>query len=639
MSSQPAQIPPPPDPTSAFAESTSDALRALAGPGTGKTYALVRRLAALLDVGVDPSDILVVTFARTAAKDLVSAVAVLEAAGGELIPRTLHSFCFAILGKQHVLQATGRRPRILLTFERDILIKDLPDTFGGVTNRRKLVAAFEAAWARRQTEAPGAPVPGLDQSFQDALIESLRWHRAMLVGEVVPIALNYLEHNPQAEERNAYRHVLVDEYQDLNRAEQAVLNLLSAESNIAVIGDDDQSIYAFKHANPEGIREFHVDHPGTEDVEFVICRRCPKRVVTMAQTIVERNPGRARGPLEPKSDNPDGEIHNVQFRSIEEEAGGIADFVRHKINAGAAPGQCLILANSRAVGYAIRDAIRARGVPCSSFFREEPVDSLAAQEALTLLTLLADHDDRVALRAWLAFGSTTERRPAYRRVYAAAREQNTDVKDMLGRLDRGEMTLPYTGAAVDRYRELLAILDNLEQLRDDLPALVDRLLPEDAEDLRLLREAALPAADEAEELVSLATMLRYGVAQRETPLESTEVRVMSMHASKGLTADLVVLAGLVDGVMPRVDDDLPPAEHEAQLQEQRRVFFVGLTRTRRILVLSSYSQLERATAFRLQVRRGPALGYEAFRTFATPFLAELGEELPQGIRGEDWVYE
>jgi DNA helicase-2/ATP-dependent DNA helicase PcrA len=86
-------------------------------------------------------------------------------------------------------------------------------------------------------------VAGLDQVFQDAILGSLRWHRAMLVGEVVPIALSYLHNNPQAEEHMAYDHVLVDEYQNLNRAEQEVLNQLSAESNLAVIGDDDQSSF------------------------------------------------------------------------------------------------------------------------------------------------------------------------------------------------------------------------------------------------------------------------------------------------------------------------------------------------------------------------------------------------------------
>jgi DNA helicase-2/ATP-dependent DNA helicase PcrA len=580
----------------------------------------------------------VVTFARTAARDLVKAVGTLETAADELIPRTLHSFCFGLLGRRRALEATGRVPRILLEFEKDILLADCDGPFGGMRDRRKLVSAFEAAWARQQTDEPGQPVPGLDQAFQAAFLGSLRWHKAMLVGEVVPIALSYLRTNPQAEERRTYEHVLVDEYQDLNRAEQEVLNLLSVESNLAVIGDDDQSIYAFKWANPEGIREFDRDHAGTEDVQFVICRRCPQIVVDMAQTLIERNPGRVRLPLRAKEGNPTGEVHNVQWRSVDGEALGIADFIAHKIDSGVDPGKCLVLVNSRKIGYAIRDAIRARGVACSSFFREEPVDSDAAREILTLLTLLADPQDSVALRAWLAFGVTTQRRPAYRRLYAAALDHDTDVADILAKLDAGELTIPYTANAVERYRELQGRLSELQQHADDLPQLVDELLPDGDDELALLREAALSALGESEDLSSLSNALRYGVSQRETPLESSEVRVMSLHASKGLTADLVVLAGLVEGVMPRIDRDLPHVEQERQEQEQRRLLFVGMTRTTNILVFSSYSQLDAATAHRLQVARGRQHG-PAMETFASSFFDELGDGLPAAIRGDDWRYE
>ena len=101
---------PPDDPAAQFSQSVS-ALRALAGPGTGKTYALVKRLAQLLEQGVEAKEILVVTFARTAARDLVEAVAEIDAGGEDLIPRTLHSFCFSLLGRERVLQATRRVPR------------------------------------------------------------------------------------------------------------------------------------------------------------------------------------------------------------------------------------------------------------------------------------------------------------------------------------------------------------------------------------------------------------------------------------------------------------------------------------------------------------------------------------------------
>src|SRR5919198_1854050 len=194
-----------PDPSEVFAASPAACLRALAGPGTGKTFALIRRLARLLDDGVAARRILVVTFARTAARDLVAAVARLgEAAAEELVPRTLHSYCFSVLGRERVLQATGRVPRIALEFERTLLLADLERPLGTLTDRRKLVLAFEAAWARLQSEDPGQPVAGLDQAFQDALLRSLRWHRAMLVGEVVPVALSYLRNNPQADELTAF---------------------------------------------------------------------------------------------------------------------------------------------------------------------------------------------------------------------------------------------------------------------------------------------------------------------------------------------------------------------------------------------------------------------------------------------------
>jgi superfamily I DNA/RNA helicase len=189
-----------------------------------------------------------------------------------------------------------------------------------------------------------------------------------------------------------------------------------------------------------------------------------------------------------------------------------------------------------------------------------------------------------------------------------------------------------------RWRDLRDELERLEPIRDDLDALVDEIFPDGLEELTLLRQTALAAVDDAEEISALASAVRYGVSQREVPLEAAEVRVMSMHASKGLTADLVVLAGLVEGIVPRVNRGLSLDEQEAQLQEQRRLFFVAMTRTTNILVFSSYSELEAAAAHRLQVARGPWLAQGAFRTFASSFMGELGDSLPEAMRGEDWEY-
>jgi DNA helicase II / ATP-dependent DNA helicase PcrA len=96
----------------------------------------------------------------------------------------------------------------------------------------------------------------------------------MLIGEVIPYSVRYLKENPQAKEHAEYKHLLVDEYQDLNKAEQTAIAYLGEQGHVCVVGDDDQSIYSFKHAHPDGIREWNALHPGCEDLEMVDCHRC-----------------------------------------------------------------------------------------------------------------------------------------------------------------------------------------------------------------------------------------------------------------------------------------------------------------------------------------------------------------------------
>jgi superfamily I DNA/RNA helicase len=417
-------------------------LLALAGPGTGKTHSLMRRVARLIEEGCPPNQILVVTFARTAARDLVVELQKLAGTGDQVSARTLHSYCFSMLSRANVLEITDRKPRLLAEFERDILLLDLqPDTFGGIRKRRELARAFEAAWARRQTDAPGDPVTGLDQTFQIALLDSLKWHGAMLVGELVPIALHYLRLNPRAQECRAFNHVVVDEFQDLNRAEQELVELLAEAGTLTVMGDDDQSIYGFKWANPEGIRTFETDHPGTRSVPLEECQRCPTKVVEMAATPISHDSNRLPHRLSPRAANGPGEIHHVQWDSLDDEAAGVAAFIQDKtVRVRVPPGQCLVLAPSKIVGYRIRNAMRDQGIPTVSFFREEPVDEEQAQEALTLLILLGDPDDRVALRSWLAFGSSSQRRGGYRHALTMAKSTGTDVGEILRRAERADLT-------------------------------------------------------------------------------------------------------------------------------------------------------------------------------------------------------
>lgn len=167
--------------------------------------------------------------------------------------------------------------------------------------------------------------------------------------------------------------------------------------------------------------------------------------------------------------------------------------------------------------------------------------------------------------------------------------------------------------------------------------MIDDLFPADVESVELLREIALGVLPSATTIAELAAGVRASVAQPEVPIESEDARVMSFHKSKGLTADVVVLAGLVEGLMPfspRARETA--AEREAALEEYRRLFYVGLTRTRDVLVLSTYSWLPAAAAQRLGVARRRRGG--GYLMMPSRFLAELGNELPDALAGTGWRY-
>jgi DNA helicase-2/ATP-dependent DNA helicase PcrA len=607
-------------------------MRVLAGPGTGKTFALMRRVARLLQNGATANRMLVCTFTRTAARDLEGELDRLGVVGVDQVRAgTLHAFCFALLSRAEVLEATGRVPRPLLRFEERFMLEDLhSDGFGGIRDRERRLQAFNAAWARLQSEAPGWPQDPIDQAFHRELVGWLRFHQAMLIGELVPETLRYLRENPASPHRRAFDHALVDEYQDLNRAEQVLLDLLAEAGHLLVIGDEDQSIYSFKFAHPEGIATFDRSHPGTHDEGLTECRRCPRLVVEMANTLIANNPGRTPRVLTPLPGNPDGEVLVLQWPTIEEEAKGIAEIIRSRIqNRDVKPGRVLVLAPRRQLGYTVRDALNAFGVSAHSFFHEEALDDANAQQAFTLLTSLANLEDRVALRCWCGFGSSSLRTDAWARLRQYCETSGDSPWAALERLASGGLTIPLTGPLVERFRELQRRLGELAPVSGQ--ALVDALFPGDRDWTSFIRSLASTIEGDEFDAQQLRETLRIGITQPELPTDVDYVRVMSLHKSKGLTADLIAVVGCIEGLVPTLTDGTP-AEQTASLEEQRRLFYVAITRTRQVLILSSVTQLRRNLAYRMgaQVRGWSTVNAT---TIASRFLAELGPSRPAAVLG------
>jgi superfamily I DNA/RNA helicase len=543
-----------------------------------------------------------------------------------------------MLSNEQALTATGRVPRPLLRFEERFLLQDMKKSgLGGIRAGGKTLLAFAAAWSRLQHEEPGWPTDPADQKFQANLLAWLKFHRAMLIGELIPEGIKYLRLNAHSPYRSKFEHVLVDEYQDLNRAEQQLIEYL-ANGNLVVIGDEDQSIYSFKHAHPEGIVEFPETHPATEEAGLYECRRCPHRVVAMANALIRHNQSRSDRQLKPFPGNPEGEIYLVQWPNMAAEAAGIAQFVKARTDSGSVtPGSVLVLAPRREFGYLVRDKLIEAGVSAHSFFSEELLDgdpkdvgASRAQQSLALLTLLSDPDDRVALRCWCGFGSASLADGAWARLRAHCEASGDSPRQALEKLAAGTLKLANSNHLLARFAELKAETARADGLRGQ--ALVEAVFP-------VAQEWAAPFAEISGSIEEddfgpdkLGAVIRRSVSQPEMPAHVDYVRVMSLHKSKGLTADLVVVCGCLDGLIPTTDEGATPEEQQRAVEEQRRLFYVAITRTRKTLVLSSVASISSALAFRMRARTSAIVG-DAARTVTSGFVHELGAECPAAITG------
>ena len=619
-------------------------LRVMAGPGTGKSFALKMRVARLLEEGQDPNRILAVTFTRNAAINLVQDLASLNVVGCQSVQAsTLHSYCFSLLNKEHVFKYLDRTPRSIVTvsaksmsFEGSMMINDLVNTqqFGGKSDCVKRVLAFEAAWARLQSESPGWPTDPTDKVFEKHLRLWLRFHQAMLIGELVPETLRFLRSNPTSDARTEFDHILVDEYQDLNRAEQEIIDILSENASLTIVGDADQSIYSFRHANPGGIMNFQTRHRATHDESLTQCRRCPIRVVEIADQLIRCNyQPNSQSRLQIMPGNSNGKIHIVQWKNQKQEAEGVAEYVGHIINNQKyKPTDILILTPRSQLAHKIRNNIKEKDIPIHSFYHEEILEKEVAQCAFALLTLLDNIKDRVALRWWLGRNSQSGLSNAYQKLREYCEDNDQSPIDVLQDIVEGKLNLPGTLYLVNPFTDLVNNIRDLSSL--NICDLIDRLLPENNNDCSALRKIACDALTNSEDVQQLFRHIKNDVIQPEIP-DGDFVRIMSPQKAKGLSSKIVIVTGCSEGLIPFINPKLSTGEQDNKINEQRRLFYVAVTRCQEILILSSFTDIKKGDALKMGIQTQPRDRFWS-HTIASRFINDLGPTAPIAQNGSKW---
>ncbi|WUQ63238.1 ATP-dependent DNA helicase UvrD2 [Streptomyces canus] len=522
----------------------------LAGAGTGKTRAITHRIAYGVRAGIlQPSSVLAVTFTNRAAGEMRGRLRQLGASGVQA--RTFHSAALRQLQYFWPKAVGGSMPRLV---DRKIqLVADaaaacrirldrgeLRDVTGEiewskVTQTVPSDYALAAAKAGRETPRAAAEIAQLYSAYED-----LKRDRAVIDFEdvlLLTVAILQDRHDIAEQVRSQYQHFVVDEYQDVSPLQQRLLDLwLGRRDSLCVVGDASQTIYSFTGATPDHLLDFRTRHPGATVVKLVRDYRSTPQVVHLANGLLAQARGRAADHrLELISQRrPGPEPVYTEYTDEPAEAEGAARRIRELLDAGVRASEIAILFRTNSQSETYEQALADAGVPYQLRGAERFFDRPEVRRAI------------VSLRGAARFGGNDSR-------LDDAVDLPSQVRAVLS--GEGWTNVPPAGSGAVRERwESLAALVNL------------------AQDF-----AAAGAGATLNDLV--AELDERAGAQHAPTVEG--VTLASLHSAKGLEWDAVFLVGVAEGMMP-----ITYAKTDEQIEEERRLLYVGVTRARERLHVS-----------------------------------------------------
>jgi len=577
--------------------------RLLAGPGTGKTWTLRARVEYLvLEKKVKPSTVTALTFTRAAAGELRSRVE--KAFEGRIVDRphimTLHSFALrTLLRNSEILDNLPRPLRIADDWEeRNIIEEDLK----GVTNTsirtvRGNIRAMSADWDTLRAD-DNAPNPlRADAGFVGAWQQHRRIYGYTLRSELVYQLKRSLEQHEHVELHDEMAHLLVDEYQDLNACDLSVIGHLAGRGAcLYAAGDDDQSIYGFRHANPHGIRRFDKDHAPAQDLPLATCMRCDRAVMELARFVADLDPSRLKKPWSARKDAGDGEVHLLRFDLGEEEASGIASICKYLIaQQRYQPDEILILIRADqngAFSTSLAHQMAIASVPFNlNVDPESPLGSDAGRITLCIVRLAADENDSLAWRTLLKVRKNGIGPKAIASIVNAVTPGGTFSAAL-------KTVAQKEGALKKEFTSLLALLAQVKAIvgKSDALLTLEQMQTSLAAISQVLEHAGVVGLDEATKYMAQMAKRSEAATFQEllgalamvglTPEQETAkgaVNMLTMHKAKGLSARAVIVMAC--------EDEYLPGRQQAVDQEadERRLLYVSLTRAKQRLYVT-YAQ-------------------------------------------------
>ena len=594
---------------------TEGPLLITAGAGSGKTKVLTCRIAHLLELGVAPYRILAITFTNKAAKEMKERVTNLVGAQADSIwLSTFHSFCAKLLRFEvDGFHGYTRNFTIYDSSDQLVLVKDclkklnlddkqfMPRSVLGTISSAKNVLMDAKAFAAKASDFYEQKVADVYALYQ----EKLRENNAVDFDDLLFLAVRLLQEKEDVREKyqSRFQYILVDEYQDTNHAQYALTKILAARwRNICVVGDADQSIYAWRGADIRNIIDFTRDYPDAASIKLEQNYRSTKTILHAANAVIDNNESRPKKTL--WTENPAGnKIIHYQAQTEHDEADYIAGVIYNRHEISHEPyGDMAILFRTNAQSRVLEEKLMRYAIPYTMVGGTKFYDRKEIKDVLAYLRLLYNPEDSLSLTRIINVPKRNIGATTMEHVAAYAEEQGISLFEALSSTDE----IPVTKRARTSLENFAAmIFDLLNDIEGkDVLSLIETVIKETGYGDMLDKEAEHDPQGESRkenvgEFLSVAKdymdsnpdgnlqdfLENVALVSDVDDFESSDSKVtlMTLHAAKGLEFPVVFLTGLDEGLFPHSRTLLDPA----QVEEERRLAYVGITRAERQLYVTN----------------------------------------------------
>lgn len=601
-------------------QTTEGPLLIMAGAGSGKTRVLTHRIAYLIDEKmINPWNILAITFTNKAAREMRERAVALNPATSETLIATFHSMCVRILRREADHIGYNRNFTIVDPGEQRTLMKRILKNLNldpkkwnerailGTISNAKNDLLDEIAYEHQAGDMYTQIVAKCYKAYQ----EELRRSEAMDFDDLIMMTLRLFDKNPDvlAYYQQRYQYIHVDEYQDTNHAQYQLVKLLASRfKNICVVGDADQSIYGWRGADMQNILDFEKDYPEAKVVLLEENYRSTKKILQAANDVIKNN--RNRRPKKLWTQNDEGE-QIVYYRANDERdeavfvASTIDNIVREKVKNFK---DFAVLYRTNAQSRTIEEALLKSNIPYTMVGGTKFYSRKEIRDVISYLNLIANTSDNISFERVVNEPKRGVGPGTLEKLRNFAYEQNMSLLDASANI----MLSPIKGKAAqgvyDFANMILNLRDQLDGLSitDTVEAILDKSGYLDALSMQQTLESQ-SRIENIEEFMSVTKNFdetntdgtedetgidRLGRFLNDLALiadtddgeaEAAEVTLMTLHAAKGLEFPVVFLIGMEEGVFPLSRASEEPDE----LEEERRLAYVGITRAEEILFLTN----------------------------------------------------